>query len=58
MKFRLSILLFVFSAVSLIIAVYQIVNGKTWELVLSLIYTLMFFIGGIVDITKNKKGEM
>ncbi len=57
MKFKLSILLFVFSAVSLIIGIYQIVNGRTWELVLSMIYSLMFFIGGMIDKTKNKKGQ-
>lgn len=57
MKFVLSVLPFVFGIVSLIIGIYQIIIGRTWEVVLSMIYSIIFFTGGIIYNIKNKREQ-
>jgi hypothetical protein len=55
MKSKIHILLFVFSAVALIIGIYQFIKSETWEPILSIIYFLMFLFGAIVSLKKDKK---
>jgi hypothetical protein len=55
MKSKIHILLFAFSLIALIIGIFQFVKGETWEPILSLIYFLMFFVGGMVNFLKRKK---
>ena len=55
MKSKIHILLFVFSAIALIIGIYQFIKGETWEPILSIIYFLMFLIGGIISSNKVKE---
>lgn len=57
MKFNIPVLLFLFSAVSLLIGVFQFVNGEVWEPLLSLIYSLVFFAGGMISKPKKEKGK-
>lgn len=57
MKFNMSVLLFVFSFVSLSIAIFQFISDGKWEIVLSLIYSVMFFTGGMIYRSQNKKAE-
>jgi hypothetical protein len=55
MKFKIHILLFVFSAVTLIIGIYQFTKNETWEPILSIIYFLMFLMGAIISLKNNEK---
>ena len=55
MKSKMHILLFVFGFVSLGISVFQFVGGRTLEAILSIVYFSMFFAGGVVYRSKNKK---
>ena len=56
MKSKIAILFFAFCIVSLIIAVFQFVKGETFETILSIIYSSVFFIGGVMYKSKNGKG--
>jgi predicted Na+-dependent transporter len=56
MKSKIAILFFAFCIVSLIIAVFQFVKGETFETILSIIYSSVFFIGGMMYKSKNGKG--
>ena len=57
MKSKMHILLFVFGFVSLGISVFQFVGGRTLEAILSIVYFSMFFAGGVVYRSKNKKEQ-
>jgi len=46
-KQNLSILFFVFSFISLVISIYQFVDARILDGILSLIFSTVFFIGGI-----------
>ena len=55
----MTFLLFAFSIISLVIAVFQFVKGKTLETILSIIYSSLFFISGMMNkpkrVERNKK---
>jgi len=55
MKSKIHIMLFTFSAIAFFIGIYQFTKSETWEPILSLIYSLMFFIGGMVNNLRKKK---
>jgi hypothetical protein len=55
MKHNIPILLFAFSIISLVIGIFQFTEGEIWEPVLSLVYSLVFFAGGMVSKPKNTK---
>jgi len=46
---RLIILLYVLSGVSFLIAIYQFVDGRPFDGVLSLIFIVCFLIGGLYN---------
>ena len=50
------ILFFIFSIIALLIGVFQFISGETWEPLLSLFYSLVFFAGGIISRFKDSKG--
>ena len=60
MKYKIYIWAFGFGLVSLIISIFQFVNGSIWEAILSLTYFSVFTIGGILNrqqSLKNRKNE-
>ena len=60
MKYKIYIWAFGFGLVSLIISIFQFVNGSIWEAILSLIYFSVFTVGGILNrqqSLKNRKNE-
>ena len=50
------ILFFIFSIIALLIGVFQLISGETWEPLLSLVYALVFFAGGMISRFKDSKG--
>jgi len=57
MKTKLHILLFSFAVISFAIAIFQFVDQRIWDAGLSLVYSLVFFIGGMMGRSENKKKE-
>jgi hypothetical protein len=53
---NIPILFFLFSFIALIIGVFQFINGEIWEPLLSLVYALVFFAGGMISRFKDSKG--
>ena len=53
MKPKLHLLLFLFSSVSFLISLYQFIDGRIMEGILSVIYSAVFFAAGIY----NKAGK-
>jgi len=54
LRSKIHIWLFVFSAVALIIGIYQFIKGETWEPILSILYFIMFLVAGIFNLKKKK----
>ncbi len=57
MKSRLYIILFIIGIASLILSVIQFKRGSTLEAILSLIFFLNFFVGGIINKAHNQQGK-
>ena len=57
MKSKLYIILFIIGIASLVISIFQFKRGSTLEGVLSLIFFLNFFIGGIINKIQNQNGS-
>lgn len=57
MKLNIPFLFFSFSLISLLIGVFQFIKGETWEPLLSLVYSLVFFAGGMAGRSKKVKGK-
>ena len=55
MKFNIVILLFSFSIISLLIGIFQFTEDRLWESGLSLVYSLAFFTGGMINKVRNSK---
>ncbi|MCG6915611.1 hypothetical protein LJE86_17010 [bacterium BMS3Abin03] len=55
MKSKIYMLLFVFSIISLIIAIYQFTKGSNLEAILSLVYSVVFFTVGIINKNNLRK---
>jgi len=54
-RIHLSILLYMFGIISLIIAIHQFVDNRPFDGVLSLLFFSIFLIGGVHNHRKSKK---